>query len=190
MTKPIVSLQAKPNGPKCPFENDVSLDLHEGACVWLRGPSGVGKTTLAMSLAKLVSESTRQQLQIQLSIQWNEEIPGQEHCGVLFQQATLLEDLTVAGNLKIALEYGADRLTSSNEILSRTKQLLEMVGLDYTRDAAKRPSELSGGMGRRASLALQLAQKKRKLKVVALLPVRAKMFYCSRKLNKLRRHCS
>jgi ABC-type transporter Mla maintaining outer membrane lipid asymmetry permease subunit MlaE len=43
----------------------------------------------------------------------------------------------------------------------KLKQLLDAVGLDYDRDAGKRPTELSGGMGRRASLALQLAQHKR-----------------------------
>ena len=43
---------------------------------------------------------------------------------------------------------------------TEVKQLLESVGLDYARDDAKRPSELSGGMVQCASLALQLAQKK------------------------------
>ena len=53
------------------------------------------------------------------------------------------------------------RTHSHNFHLTEVKQLLESVGLDYARDGAKRPSELSGGMARRASLALQLAQKKR-----------------------------
>ena len=35
-----------------------------------------------------------------------------------------------------------------------------VVGLDYARDKNKYPTQLSGGMGRRASLALQLAQHK------------------------------
>ena len=40
------------------------------------------------------------------------------------------------------------------------KQLIDSVGLDYAKDGHKRPTELSGGMARRASLALQLAQRK------------------------------
>jgi len=47
------------------------------------------------------------------------------------------------------------------KLQAKIKELLEAVGLDYGRDANKRPSQLSGGMARRASLAMQLAQKKR-----------------------------
>jgi ABC-type transporter Mla maintaining outer membrane lipid asymmetry ATPase subunit MlaF len=39
------------------------------------------------------------------------------------------------------------------------KQIIESVGLDYAKDGPKRPSELSGGMARRASFAIQLAQR-------------------------------
>ena len=82
-------------------------------------------------------------------------------CCFLFQQTTLLDDLTVAGNLCVALQaYQHCAFTSYVERDLKIKQLLDSVGLDYARDANKRPTELSGGMARRASLALQLAQKK------------------------------
>ena len=45
-------------------------------------------------------------------------------------------------------------------VMAEVKRLVEAVGLDFARDGHKRPTELSGGMARRASLALQLAQRK------------------------------
>ena len=125
--------------------------------MWLQGNSGRGKTTLAMYLCNLLPQRTLQKLQIAVDCQWDPSLKLSERCGVLFQQTTLLDELTVAGNLAAALDavgYPAE----DREL--RVKQLLDLVGLEFHRDAGKRPTELSGGMGRRASLALQLAQKK------------------------------
>ena len=95
---------------------------------------------------------------------WNSSIPQGERVGMLFQQTTLLDSLTVAGNVCVALEHCPSTLVKSDDTIISTQQkikaLLETVGLDYLRDGPKRPSELSGGMARRASLALQLAQHK------------------------------
>lgn len=90
---------------------------------------------------------------------WHESVPVRERCGVLFQQTTLLDALTVAGNVQVALSSRGPRNQGSNSGRS-IKDLLEMVGLDYGKDGPKRVTELSGGMARRASLALQLAQNK------------------------------
>ncbi|KAL7535964.1 hypothetical protein ACHAWF_005324 [Thalassiosira exigua] len=82
---------------------------------------------------------------------------------MLFQQTTLLDSLTVAGNVTVALEHCPSARTEgldARRARIEVKRLLEAVGLDYLRDGRKRPSELSGGMARRASLALQLAQRK------------------------------
>lgn len=95
---------------------------------------------------------------------WDESIPEGERVGMLFQQTTLLDSLTVAGNVCVALENCPSKrnvLWSEAKTQSTIKRLLETVGLDYLRDGSKRPSELSGGMARRASLALQIAQDKR-----------------------------
>ena len=95
--------------------------------------------------------------------QWDESIPKGGRVGMLFQQTTLLDSLTVAGNVCVALEHCPSDINtklSEAEKQSIIKRLLETVGLDYLRDGPKRPSELSGGMARRASLALQIAQEK------------------------------
>eukprot|EP00550_Attheya_septentrionalis_P002045 CAMPEP_0198290404 /NCGR_PEP_ID=MMETSP1449-20131203/8292_1 /TAXON_ID=420275 /ORGANISM="Attheya septentrionalis, Strain CCMP2084" /LENGTH=592 /DNA_ID=CAMNT_0043988909 /DNA_START=29 /DNA_END=1807 /DNA_ORIENTATION=- len=164
--RPLVSFQATSTGPKCPFGNEVvEFELYEGGCVCLSGNSGFGKTTLATYLAGLSTERDLQKLDIRPSIQWDPSIsaPG-ERCGVLFQQTTLIDSLTVAANVCVALEacqHKSPGISSKRERDHKIQKLLETVGLDYARDGPKRPTQLSGGMARRASLALQLAQRKR-----------------------------
>ena len=163
---PLVQFQARPVGPKCPFGNaSINFELTAGGCVHLSGSSGLGKTTLATILTGL-SDPKILLSTLDIDIQrceWHPNIPERERCGVLFQQTTLLDELTVAGNLQLALSncpshhHSKGKETKEDKI----KELLELVGLHYERDAHKRPTELSGGMGRRASLALQLAQRKR-----------------------------
>ena len=163
---PLVRFQASPVGPKSPFGNDIEFELSSGSCVCLVGNSGAGKTTLAMHLAGLSSARYLQtRLDIFATTEWDSTIPKGERCGVLFQQTTLLDELTVAGNLQVALQArkttDEELNNNNNNSMMRVKQCMEAVGLDYARDASKRPTELSGGMARRASLALQLAQRKR-----------------------------
>jgi ABC-type transporter Mla maintaining outer membrane lipid asymmetry ATPase subunit MlaF/ABC-type transporter Mla maintaining outer membrane lipid asymmetry permease subunit MlaE len=168
---PLVTVTVRRMGANCPFGNEtVQFGVQRGGCVWLRGNSGRGKSTIAMTLANVAPLNASQlerRLDLHIECQWNEKIPPTERCGVLFQQTALLDELTVAGNLAVALQAATprdhDQKTSAPTAADRNrqiKQLLSAVGLDYARDAAKRPTELSGGMARRAGLALQLAQKK------------------------------
>ena len=167
---PLVTLRAEPTGNKAPFGESIEFSLAEGSCVELRGPSGRGKTTIANVLTGIHDPSHQASLlrKLHLSVRcdWDESIPVRERCGVLFQQTTLLDELTVAGNLAVALRLHDEHEPSTGTTARKSrdgtiKDLLETVGLSYARDAHKLPSELSGGMGRRVCLALQLAQRKR-----------------------------
>ncbi|KAL7470090.1 hypothetical protein ACHAXS_010333 [Conticribra weissflogii] len=178
---PILRFRARNvNSEKCPFLNStVSFDLYPSSCLHLGGQSGAGKTTLALYIAGLLPRNGTERLRHTMGIeveqcQFDESIPQGERVGMLFQQTTLLDSLTVAGNVCVALEncpsvvksnYGKQGEKSQFTITQQEKQatikrLLETVGLNYLRDGPKRPSQLSGGMARRASLALQLAQHK------------------------------
>jgi len=160
--KPIVTLRATPIGPKCPFSKATEFSIYPGGCVSLVGNSGMGKTTLGSVLSGLPGhDKVLKTLQIKVECTWDPSIPHIERCGVLFQQTTLIDELTIAGNISIALKLHKDKFANQKEQNLKIKQLLDAVGLDYDRDANKKPTELSGGMGRRASLALQLAQHKR-----------------------------
>lgn len=98
-------------------------------------------------------EALRRELGMTVDIEWARK---ETKCGALFQSTTLIDTLSVEANVCLALDASG----FSRDIRQESKRLLEAVGLDYIRDGPKAASELSGGMGRRASLALQLAQRK------------------------------
>lgn len=158
----LVECEARRWGPRCPFGNDrVVFALRPGGCVCLTGASGRGKTSLALSVAGLQDvKHLRRQLDVQITCTWNGDFPVSERCGVLLQQTTLVDELTVASNLGLALQKHQETRLERTAQAARIGELLTLVGLDAARDGAKRPHQLSGGMARRASLALQLAQRK------------------------------
>ena len=146
---------------KCPFAEDaVSFELGPGDVVWLQGPSGVGKSTIAAEVAGLGARrgALEKSLGVSVAVDWAAGVPVAERCGAMFQQTTLVDALSVEGNVRCALAAAAK---PAGDALSEAKRLVEAVGLDWARDRRKMPQELSGGMARRASLALQLAQRKR-----------------------------
>eukprot|EP00986_Skeletonema_menzelii_P018688 scaffold26679_cov171-Skeletonema_menzelii.AAC.4 len=175
-SRPILEFRARNvNASTCPFTNEsVSFTLAPSSCLHLSGQSGAGKTTLSNYIAGILPPKRgkpmlRSTLGIDIEVcQWDERIPERERVGMLFQQTTLLDSLTVAGNVCVALENcpttTKDDINNGTKNLQQKratiKRLLETVGLDYLRDGHKRPSQLSGGMARRASLALQIAQHK------------------------------
>ena len=159
--RPLLQCTARNVGPQCPFGNaTVQFALRPAGCVCLTGASGRGKTSIALSVAGLKNEKyLEEKLDLAISCQWDGHFPVSERCGVLLQQTTLVDELTVASNLALALQKQQghlDRQTRDAEIA----KLLALVGLEASRDGSKRPHQLSGGMARRASLALQLAQHK------------------------------
>jgi ABC-type transporter Mla maintaining outer membrane lipid asymmetry ATPase subunit MlaF/ABC-type transporter Mla maintaining outer membrane lipid asymmetry permease subunit MlaE len=176
LSSPLLEFRARNvNINKCPFTNEiVSFDLYPSSCLHLNGQSGAGKTTLSNYIAGILpARRGKKMLRNVLGVEiekchWDESIPAGERVGMLFQQTTLIDSLSVAGNVCIALENCPTISKSGNigtkncqqQTRATIKRLLETVGLDYVRDGNKRPSQLSGGMARRASLALQLAQHK------------------------------
>jgi phospholipid/cholesterol/gamma-HCH transport system ATP-binding protein len=74
--------------------------------------------------------------------------------GYLFQSAALLAWLSVAEN--VALPLREKHSASNDEILDRVQKTLAMVGLEN--DGAKLPSEISGGMRKRAGLARAIVE--------------------------------
>ncbi len=123
-------------GKKCVFEN-FSMELKKGEILAIMGPSGCGKTTLLALTAGL------------LRPQKGEIVNSFEKVTYVFQEPRLFPWLTVKENLLAVL----DEKDENNE--KTVMECLEFVGLSDSAD--KYPSELSGGMKSRASLARALA---------------------------------
>ena len=156
MTKAAVAFEhvSKAFGPKQVLR-DVSFEANEGEIVCILGRSGTGKSVTVKLLIAL--------LQPDLGRIWvdQDDITGMKEAqislvrrkmGFLFQDAALFDSLTLYENLALPLQ----RLTkkSFDEIDAAVDLTLRQVGL--AGDKQKRPSELSGGMRKRAGLARAL----------------------------------
>jgi putative ABC transport system ATP-binding protein len=130
----------------------VSLTLERGEFVAVTGPSGSGKSTLLACLAGM-DEPDGGSVRIdgkRISHRCEADRAGMRarYVGVLFQNANLLEHLTVAQNLALARSF-------AGRAQPHRRDLLTQLGL-HTRAGAY-PSQLSGGELARAGLAIALA---------------------------------
>lgn len=139
------------------LHDHLDLDVYRGEILGVVGGSGTGKSVLLRSIVGLnkiksgsievfgQDTSTLSETQMrQIEMRW----------GVLFQEGALFSSQTIAENIQVPMrEYLNMPQELMNEIASMK---LSMVGLPE--DAAgKHPSELSGGMKKRAGLARALA---------------------------------
>jgi phospholipid/cholesterol/gamma-HCH transport system ATP-binding protein len=139
------------------IHDHVDLDVYRGEVLGVVGGSGAGKSVLLRTIIGLnkprqgeievfgkrttFAESSRMRV---LEMRW----------GVLFQDGALFSSQTVAENIQVPLrEYTKMSEPLMNEIAAMK---LTMVGLPPD-TALKYPSELSGGMKKRAGLARALA---------------------------------
>ncbi|WP_276696999.1 ABC transporter ATP-binding protein [Propionibacterium acidifaciens] len=135
-----------------PVLDDVSLSVTPGRFVSLVGPSGCGKSTLLRLIAGL-DRPIRGEI---FADGYRVDGPDPSR-GVVFQDPTLLPWLTVEQNIGLGPQVRgvADRPDERE----RVDEMIEMVDLGGFRRAY--PSELSGGMAQRASLARALVNRPR-----------------------------
>ncbi|MEX1119722.1 MAG: ATP-binding cassette domain-containing protein [Terrimicrobiaceae bacterium] len=135
---------------------DVNFSLPKEEVLVVMGLSGCGKSTLLGILMGLLApdsgtvhfkgddltKMTRSDLNV-----------ARTHIGMVFQNGALISSLTVAENVALPLEELTQK--SAEEIKGIVAQKLKLVDLEDAAD--KLPSELSGGMQKRAGLARALA---------------------------------
>ena len=135
--------------------NDVSFDVRVGEALCILGRSGTGKSVtlkLIISLIKPDQGKIWVEEDEITHLRESELSRVRRKMGFLFQDAALFDSLTLYENLALPLL----RLTgkSREEVDFVIDQVLHQVGL--AGDKKKMPSELSGGMRKRAGLARAL----------------------------------
>jgi len=131
--------------------SDLSFSVNKGDIFVVLGGSGCGKSTLLRSLIGL-DEPTAGTIFVKGRAS-NELLGGPPMLGVAFQSAALFGSMTVADNVAFSLREWTSLPEPAIEAIVRAK--LAMVGMEGSED--KFPSELSGGMKKRAAIARALA---------------------------------
>src|SRR3989338_5074677 len=148
---PLLQVEIKRLNNNCPFSNShLSFALGSGQCLWIKGASGAGKSSIIRAIARIAPLPGTK-----LKTTWNRAIPKKQRIGALFQQGVLIDLLNLYDN--IALSCAKAGLPHNRKTIL---QHLTAVGLT-AKDGDKMPGQLSGGMLRRASLAQILAQRKK-----------------------------
>ncbi|MDA9557982.1 phospholipid ABC transporter ATP-binding protein MlaF [Vibrio sp.] len=136
--------------------DDVSLHVPKGKVTAIMGPSGIGKTTLLRLIGGQIQPDCGE------IIFDGDDIPrlsrkalfqSRKKMSMLFQSGALFTDLNVFDNVAFPLREH----TKLSEELIRTMVLLKLEAVGLRGAALLMPSELSGGMARRAALARSIA---------------------------------
>lgn len=137
--------------------NGLDLDVYRGEVIGIVGGSGQGKSVLLRVITGLVTPDAGS---ISVfgrdvsSLTREEKVDMESRWGVLFQDGALFSSLTVLQNIQVPMREHLELPQSIMDDLAFLK--LAMVGLPANA-AHKFPSELSGGMRKRAGLARALS---------------------------------
>jgi len=136
--------------------DDISVDIYSNEITVILGSSGCGKTTLLKNVLRLYEPASGSVMF------WGDEVTKLDQykfdlilkqVGMLFQNGALLNSISVFDNISIPLEQHTNLSPKLIERIIRVK--LELVHLGHAIHML--PSELSGGMLKRAALARALA---------------------------------
>ena len=132
----------------------VSFSVPARETMVLLGETGTGKT-LTLKLAAGLLKPTRGSISVLdqqvSSMSENELLRLRERIGFVFQEGALFDSMTVGENVAYRLR---EEHVKEDEIEPRVQEALQFVELEHTADQL--PSELSGGMRRRVSIARAL----------------------------------
>jgi len=128
----------------------LNLEVYEGETLVILGRSGVGKSVLLKQIIGIEKPDSGSIEIDDIHMSSMEENRSPAKMGMLFQGSALFDSLDVAQNTAFYLNEH-ERDLSPKEVNERVSHALELVGLSGTEN--KLPSDLSGGMRKRAALA-------------------------------------
>lgn len=132
--------------------NNVNIEIEQGEFVAVMGPSGCGKSTL-LNIVGMLDTPTSGHYFFK-----GEDVAGyseaqlgtirKQNIGFIFQSFTLIDELTVAENIELALLYHD---IASGERKERVQAVMDKIGIAHR--AKHMPSQLSGGQQQRVAVA-------------------------------------
>lgn len=134
----------------------ISLSVKRGSITAIMGPSGIGKTTLLKLIGGQLKPSSGKvifQEQNVHGISRNQLYSLRRKMSMLFQSGALFTNMSVFDNVAFPLREH----TKLSEDIIRTVVMLKLEAVGLRGAADLQPSELSGGMARRAALARAIA---------------------------------
>jgi len=132
--------------------DSVNIEIESGEFVAIMGPSGCGKSTLLNIIGMLDNPSEGEYIFM------GEDVAGysesqlanirKQNIGFIFQSFNLIDELTVAENIELALLY---HNIPASERKERVAKVMDKVGIAHR--AKHMPSQLSGGQQQRVAVA-------------------------------------
>jgi phospholipid/cholesterol/gamma-HCH transport system ATP-binding protein len=136
------------------IHDEISLEVFTGEIIGIAGGSGSGKSVLLKTLIGLRRPNAGEVLLNDKKIEAIGPAEKAALIGVLFQQGALFSSLSVAQNIMLPMREHTDLPADEQKKVAAMKLSLAGLSADV---GIKFPSELSGGMVKRAALARALA---------------------------------
>lgn len=133
---------------------DVSFTVEKGEFICIIGPSGCGKTTALKMINRLIKPSGGTITVNGKDISKTNEIDLRRKIGYVIQQTGLFPHMTVKENIQLIPKL---KNKKDPNLLSVTKELLEMVGLEPDEYMNLYPTQMSGGQQQRVGVARAFA---------------------------------
>ncbi|MEJ2274931.1 MAG: ABC transporter ATP-binding protein [Woeseiaceae bacterium] len=132
--------------------NGVNLQIEQGDFVAVMGPSGCGKSTLLNIIGMLDNPSEGDYLFFDENVapysETQRSVIRKQNIGFIFQSFNLIDELSVAENIELALLY---HNMPAAERKRRVAQVMDRMGIAHR--AGHMPGQLSGGQQQRVAVA-------------------------------------
>lgn len=141
-------------GSVTPVINDLNLHIEAGEICVLVGASGCGKTTTMRMINRMIDATSGKIYVNGEDIETLNPIELRRNIGYVIQETGLFPHYTIEKNIAVV---PTEKKWSKKRIADRVMEMLQLVDLDPSVYAKKKPSALSGGQKQRVGVARALA---------------------------------